>query len=152
MLDFVVSALAVIVPLLLYSLWLVRFRRQYLKHRNLQIALGIILLAAVGAFEIDLQVVHGGWQNIVAKQGLDADALAQKIASVRPWLWLHLLFAVSTPFFWITTIFLAIKRFPNPPVPCAHSSLHRLLGWISTIDITLTSVTGVLFYYMAFVR
>jgi hypothetical protein len=27
-----------------------------------------------------------------------------------------------------------------------------VLGWLSTIDITLTSVTGLLFYYQAFIR
>ena len=151
MLDFVVTALVVIVPLLLYSLWMVRFRRQYRTHRLLQITLGIILLVAVGAFEIDLHVVQGGWQNIVAKQGLESDALAAKITAVRPWLRVHLLFAVTTPLFWTVTIVLALRRFSNPPVPGSHSRCHRLLGWISAVDITLTSITGLAFYYVAFV-
>ena len=151
MLDFVVTALVIIVPALLYSLYQVRMRRHYSAHRRLQMILGIILLVAVGAFEVDLQIVHGGWQNIVARQPLSPDALAQKIDSVRPWLWVHLLFAVSTPLFWAVTIFLALRRFPNPPTPNAHSRLHAVLGWISTVDITLTSVTGLAFYYVAFV-
>jgi putative membrane protein len=152
MLDFVVVALVVIVPVLLYSLWLVKFKRNYAAHRRLQILLGVVLLVAVGAFEVDLQIVHGGWQNIVARQPLDATALAQKVESVRPWLRLHLLFAVSTPVFWIITMVLALRRFSIPPQPGQHSRLHKVLGWISTIDITLTSVTGLLFYYLAFVR
>jgi hypothetical protein len=152
MLDFVVVALVVIVPVLLYSLWLVKFKRNYAAHRRLQILLGVVLLIAVGAFEIDLQIVHGGWQNIVARQPLDATALAQKVESVRPWLRLHLLFAVSTPVFWIITMVLALRRFSIPPQPGQHSQLHKVLGWISTIDITLTAVTGLLFYYLAFVR
>lgn len=151
MLDFVVTALVVIVPLLLYSLWAVRFRRQYQTHRLLQIILGGILLVAVGAFEIDLQIVQGGWQNIVAKQDLDPDALDAKITAVRPWLQVHLLFAVTTPFFWIATIGLALRRFSNPPVPGSHSRCHRILGWISAVDVTLTSITGLAFYYVAFV-
>lgn len=151
MLDFVVTALVIIVPLLLLSLWLVRFRSNFAAHRKLQILLGAVLLVAVGAFEVDLQIVHGGWENIVAKQGLAEDALAAKLSSVRPWLWVHLAFAVSTPFFWAATIFLALKRFSNPPLPGPHSKLHKLLGWISTVDITLTSVTGLAFYYVAFV-
>ncbi|MDA1230982.1 MAG: DUF420 domain-containing protein, partial [Planctomycetota bacterium] len=47
MLDFVVCALAVIVPLLLWSLWLVKFRRRFDLHKQLQISLGIVLLLAV---------------------------------------------------------------------------------------------------------
>ena len=48
-------------------------------------------------------------------------------------------------------IVLAWKRMPSPPPPCAHSGLHKKLGWLSTIDITLTSVTGLTWYYFAFV-
>ena len=152
MLDFVVTALVVIVPCLLYSLWMVRIRKNYGLHRTMQLLLGIVLLVAVGAFEIDLQIVHGGWENIVAKQGLDDAAFAARIAEVRPWLWLHLVFAVTTPLLWIATIVLALKKFPNPPSPGPHSRLHQRLGWASTIDITMTSVTGLLFYYVAFVQ
>ena len=93
MLDFVVCALALVVPLLLWSLWLVKFRRRYVAHKRLQIALGIILLLAVTAFEVDVQMVHGGWENIVAKQQLSLDALTAKISSVRPYLLVHLGFA-----------------------------------------------------------
>jgi putative membrane protein len=152
MLDFVVVALVVIVPVLLYSLWVVRFRRQYSRHRVLQILLGAVLLLAVGLFEVDLQLVHGGWENIVAKRYPDAAELSRKVSEVRPYLWVHLVFAVTTPIFWVLTLAMAIRRFGNPPTPGQHSAVHRRLGWISTIDITLTSVTGLIFYYVAFIR
>ena len=152
MLDFVVCALALIVPLLLWSLWRVKFRRRYAAHKRLQITLGIVLLVAVTAFEVDVQMVHGGWENIVAKQPLNPEELALKIEAVRPWLLVHLLFAITTPLLWIITITLALLRFQNPPSPGSHSRLHKILGWASTVDITLTSVTGLLFYYVAFVR
>ena len=151
MLDFVVCALVVIVPLLLWSLWLVKFRRRYATHMRLQIALGIILLAAVTAFEIDMRL-HGGWQNILSQQQLADAAFKTKVSGVRPWLYLHLVFAVSSPLLWATTITLALRRFGTNPVPGNHSRLHKLAGWASTIDITLTSVTGLWFYYLAFVR
>jgi len=152
MLDFVVCALVLIVPLLLFSLFLVKVKRHYAGHMRLQLALGIILLVAVTAFEVDIQMVHGGWQNIVARQQLSPDLLTAKIAAVRPWLLLHLVFAVSTPFLWATTIVLALKRFGTRPQPGPHSRVHSLLGWASTIDITLTSVTGLWFYYLAFMQ
>jgi putative membrane protein len=44
MLDFVVVALVLIVPVLIYSLYAVKIRHQYKLHRNLQLLLGIVLL------------------------------------------------------------------------------------------------------------
>lgn len=151
MLDFVVCALVIIVPLLVYSIWLVKVKRAYTAHKRLQLALGIILLVAVTAFEVDLQMVHGGWENIVQKTYPDEAQLAAKVAEARPYLRIHLLFAVTTPVIWFTTLFLAMRRFRIPPLPGQHSKVHKILGWLSAVDITLTAVTGLVFYYIAFV-
>ncbi|MBI1348960.1 DUF420 domain-containing protein [bacterium] len=148
MLDFVVVALVLVVPILLYSLYSVKVQRQYARHKFLQLLLGVVLLAAVGAFEIDLHFIQGGWEKVVAKQ--DPPLIEAQTAWVRTVLRIHLIFAISTPFLWVTTIVLALRRFPNPPLPSSHSRLHKLLGWISTVDLTLTSVTGLWFYYTAF--
>lgn len=151
MLDVVVCALVVVVPALLYSLYLVKVKRNYLWHKKLQLLLGIVLLLTVSAFEIDLQWVHRGWENVVNKPEQSTPRLnSEQLRSVRMLLRIHLLFAVTTPLLWGVTIFLALKRFPSPPVPMAHSDWHRRLGWLSMIDLTLTSVTGLLFYYYAF--
>lgn len=150
MLDFVVCALALIVPALLFSIYLVKFKRRYLWHRNLQIGLGAVLLATVTAFEVDLQLIHGGWENIVAHR--DRPLSEPDLQFVRRLLWLHLVFAVSTPLLWIVTIALALRRFPSPPAPSRHSPLHKKLGWLSAADIALTSATGLLWYYFAFVN
>ena len=151
MLDFVVCALVVIVPLLVTSITIVRFGRRYQQHRFLQTSLCVVLFVAVGAFEVDLQIVHGGWENIVAKSHTDEAALAAKITESRPWLWLHLVFAVTTPIVWLITIVLAWRRFPSPPQPASHSRAHVRLGWLSALDVTLTAVTGLIFYYVAFI-
>lgn len=151
MLDFVVCALVIIVPLLVYSIWLVKVKRAYAAHKRLQLALGIILLVAVTAFEVDLQMVHGGWENIVQKTYPDEAQLAAKVAEARPYIRIHLLFAVTTPVIWFTTLFLAMRRFSIPPLPGQHSKVHKILGWLSAVDITLTAVTGLVFYYIAFV-
>lgn len=149
MLDFVVVALILIVPVLLYSLYAVKVQRLYVLHRNLQLALGLILLVAVGLFEIDLQWVQQGWANVVAKRA--TPLTDEQLNFVRTVLRIHLVFAISTPLLWAATIILALRRMPSPPQPCAHSKLHKILGWTSTIDIVLTSVTGLIFYYCAFV-
>ena len=151
MLDFVVCALVVIVPVLITSIAMVRFGRRYQQHRFLQTLLCAVLFVAVGAFEVDLQIVHGGWENVVAKSQIDEAAIAAKITEVRPWLWLHLVFAVTTPIVWLITIVLAWRRFPSPPQPAPHSRVHVRLGWLSTLDVTLTAVTGLIFYYFAFI-
>jgi hypothetical protein len=150
MLDFVVCALVLVVPVLAYSIRLARDQRRYALHRNIQIGLGAVLLATVAAFEIDLQLVHGGWRNVVAQRRppLTSDELEFAHQLLR----VHLVFAVSTPFLWLTTMILALRRFPNPPVPGAHSKLHKTLGWLSATDIALTSATGLAWYYFAFVR
>lgn len=149
MLDFVVVSLVLIVPVLLYSLYAVKVQRRYVLHRNLQLALGVVLLVAVGLFEIDLQWVQQGWSNVVAKRV--TPLTTEQLGFVRTVLRIHLVFAISTPLLWVTTIVLALRRMPSPPQPCAHSRLHKTLGWLSTIDIVLTSVTGLIFYYFAFV-
>jgi uncharacterized membrane protein YozB (DUF420 family) len=66
-------------------------------------------------------------------------------------LYVHLVFAISTVVLWVATISLATRRFPNPPEPGAHSRLHRRLGWLATLDITATSITGLMVYYFGFV-
>ncbi|MBI1310487.1 DUF420 domain-containing protein [bacterium] len=150
MLDVVVCALVLVVPTILYSLYLVKVKRQFATHCNIQLGLAVVLLIAVGAFEIDMQLVQGGWRNVVEKRAVPLDA--EQLAGVRQVLWIHLVFAISSPLLWATTIALALKRMPKPPAPCPHSPLHRKLGWASTLDLVLTSVTGLWFYYVAFVR
>lgn len=148
MLDFVVTALVLIVPALLASLYLVKVRRNYVAHRNLQLVLAGVLLAAVVAFEVDIRA-HGGWRGIV---GARTPALSEEqLEAVKQTLYVHLVFAISTPLLWGATIVLALKRMPNPPAPCTHSRLHKTLGWLSVIDLVLTSATGLLFYYRAFI-
>lgn len=150
MLDFVVSALVLIVPVLLYSIYVVKFRRDFILHRNLQLALGLTLLVAVAAFEIDTQWIHGGWEKIVNKNPEAPRLTGTALDHVRTVLRIHLVFAVSTPILWAVTIVLALIRFPQPPVPNSHSRLHRTLGWLSVVDIVATSLTGLWFYYAAF--
>lgn len=148
MLDFVVVALVLIVPILLYSLYAVKFRRQFALHRNLQVLLGVVLLVAVALFEVDLHFVQGGWKNVVAKR--TNPVTDEQMAQIQSVLRIHLIFAISTPFLWVITTIAALRRFPNPPTPGPHSGWHKLLGWASAIDITLTSITGLVFYYFAF--
>lgn len=151
MLDFVVSALVLIVPVLLYSLYVVKIRKNFTLHRNLQIALGVILFVAVVAFEVDTQIVHGGWENIVNKNPEQPRLSGTAFDRVQQILHIHLIFAISTPVLWAATLTLALRKYASPPLPNQHSRLHKALGWLSVFDIVMTSVTGLWFYYSAFV-
>src|SRR5262245_34607414 len=148
MLDVVACALVVVVPALLFSLFAVTIRHNDALDQALQISLGIVLLVIVGLFEIDMRI-HGGIDGILAKRSRLLTPAQRD--SFNTLLYLHLFFAISTVLLWATPLVLALKRMPDPPVPCDHSHLHRRLGWLSAIDITLTSVTGLMVYYYGFV-
>ena len=149
MLDLVVCALVVVVPTLLASVYAVKIRRNYSLHKFLQLTLGAVLLATVGLFEIDMRL-HGGIAGILAKRSRPLSPA--EAASFYRLLYVHLFFAMTTVGLWGATLTLAIRRIPTPPGPCSHSRLHKRLGWFSAVDITLTSVTGLLVYYFGFVR
>jgi putative membrane protein len=147
MLDAVVCALVLVVPVLLYSIYTVKVRKSFERHKKLQLFLGVILSMTVIAFEVDLHLVQGGWENIVAKR--EPPLSPWEFNAVHNALRVHLIFAGTTPFLWGFTIVYALKRFPKPPVPGDHSPLHKKLAWASTIDLVLTSITGLIFYYLA---
>lgn len=151
MLDVVVSSLVLVVPVILWSLYQVKIRRNYALHAKIQTILAVVLFVVVMAFEVDMRL-HGGWQNIVNKHPEAPRLTGDALHHVRLLLRIHLVFAVTTPVLWATTLILAWRRFSQPPRPGAYSRAHRALGWISTIDLLLTSGTGLTFYYYAFMR
>lgn len=151
MLDFVVVALVLIVPLLAISLFQVKVRKDYAGHKRMQLGLASLLLIAVVLFEVDVQWSHGGWENIINKPGQPERMSDLELSNVRQVLWIHLVFAVSTPVVWGVTLYYALRRFASPPVPGPHSRMHQRLGWLSVADLVLTAVTGLWFYYVAFV-
>lgn len=151
MLDVVVCALVLVVPVVIYSLYLVKVRRNYALHALVQTSLSAVLLLVVAAFEIDMRM-HGGWQKIINKNPEAPRLVGEALDQVRTLLFVHLAFAITTPILWGATLILAWKHFARPPQPGTHSARHKLLGWLSTIDLVMTSVTGLVFYYFAFVR
>ena len=59
MLDIVFLAMFAIIPVMGWSIWLVRCRRHYALHKRCNSALGLLLAVAVGLFEIDMRFVSG---------------------------------------------------------------------------------------------
>lgn len=145
MLDVLVIGMLVVVAVLCWSVYQVKFRRRYQLHKRVQLMLGVVVLIVVVLFEIDIRL-HG-WE-------MRASGIEGGRASAAVWyaLYVHLVFAVSSIILWPVTIFLALKNFPNPPRPSAHSRVHIPLARTAAIDMVMTAITGWIFYWLAFVR
>jgi putative membrane protein len=144
-LDLLCLAMLAVVVVLAWSIYQVKYRRRYRLHKWTQVTLGAILLVVVILFEIDIRL-HG-WQERAAGQ-LGGQAPSAAVTA----LYVHLIFAVSTVLLWPTVIVLALHNFPNPPMPGAHSRIHVPLARVAATDMVLTTVTGWVFYWMAFVK
>jgi len=142
MLDVVFLAMFAVVPILGWSVWLVRRRRNYALHKRVQLTLGAVLLATVALFELDMRINGWTWR---------AESSVYYPHAVFASLYVHLFFAVTTTGLWIAVIARALRRFPSPPAPGTHSASHRFWGRLAAIDMTMTAITGWVFYYLAFV-
>jgi uncharacterized membrane protein YozB (DUF420 family) len=142
MLDVVFLAMFAVVPILGWSIYLVKYRRRYLLHKRIQLALASVLLVAVVLFEADVRV-HGWTRR------------AEPSPYYETWvgysLYVHLPFAVSTALLWIVVTVRAVRHFPRPPQPNEHSRSHLVWAKLAAIDMLLTAITGWVFYWLAFV-
>jgi uncharacterized membrane protein YozB (DUF420 family) len=142
MLDVVFVAMFGVLPVLGWSIQQVRYRRRYLLHKRVQLALGTVLLVAVTLFEVDMQL--NGWRMRAADSPYYPTTVNVSLA-------IHLFFAVPTAMLWVYVIVQALRRFPKPPLPGEHSRQHVLWGRIAAIELALTALTGWIFYWLAFV-
>ncbi len=141
MLDVVAIAMIAILPILLFAIRAAKTKR-YLTHKKVMIGLSSLLLIAVIAFEIEMRLV--GWRHLAEP--------SPYFETIVPWsLGIHLLFSVTAAVSLLVTVFLAIKHFPSPPAPSAHSLIHRTMGRVSAISLAMTAITGWIFYWLAFV-
>lgn len=147
MLDVVFLAMMLVVPVLLFSVYLAKYRRQYQLHKQIQITLGTVLLLAVGAFEIDMQLFTK-WEDLAAASPYFDGTWGSPVGIS---LIVHLSFAIPTLLLWIVVIVQALRHFPSPPLPGIHSAWHRRWGMISTVGMVMTAVTGWVFYSLAFI-
>lgn len=143
MLDIVVCAMLLVVLVLAVSIYLVRRKRLYYWHRTIQVALASLLAIAIVGFEIDIRFFTD-WRAAAEQSPYYATGWVDRA------LWIHLVFAIPTPFIWAFVLFGALRHFATIE-PGEYSRFHRRWGWIATIFMLLTTVTGWGFYYLAFV-
>ena len=144
MLDVVFLAMFAIIPVMGWSIWLVKNRHQYALHKRIQLGLGLLLAVAVGLFEIDMRFISG-WRDRAEPSPY------YPTGWVVTSLGIHLVFATTTALLWIVVIVRALRNFPDPPVPGAHSRAHVFWARLAAWDMLLTAVTGWIFYWLAFV-
>ena len=143
MLDVVFLAMFLVLPVLGVSIAMVRFRQKYTWHKRAQLTLAVVLLAAVSAFEIDMQFVSG-WRD---RAGLSPFWKTGVMAS----LYVHLVISISTFFLWLYVVTGALRNIPRPPGPSVYSRRHMFWARLAAIDLALTALTGWIFYWLAFV-
>jgi len=157
MLDVVFVAMFAVLAVMAVSIYLVRYRRLYLLHKRIQVVLGTVLLITVGAFEVDMQWLTEWELRAAASPYFVADYSATTPASAK-WgstvgksLLVHLAFAVPTFVLWVFVIVQGLRYFPHPPQPNAYSARHKAWARLAAFGMTVTSLTGWVFYYLAFV-
>ncbi len=166
MLDLVFLAMFAVLPVLAWSIWQVRVHRRFGLHKRVQLTLAAVLLVTVVLFEIDMRFLSG-WRPRATPSPYYASVYATDPVSyevccellgfdcVPGWVFrmlaIHLVFAGSTALLWVLVVVQALRHFPHPPLPGPHSRIHRLLGWMATVDMAMTALTGWIFYWLAFV-
>jgi len=143
MLDVVVCSLVLVVPTLLFSIYLAKFKRNFRLHKKVQLVLGVVLAVVVCLFEVDMRM-QGGFDELAKDSAYFGTTLMRNV------LYIHLFFSVSTVFIWIATYVTALRSFPNPIAPSAFSPKHKLMARIAVADMVATVVTGLMVYYFGF--
>jgi putative membrane protein len=148
MLDVVFLAMFAVLPLLALSIYLVK-QKKYALHKRINLILGIVLLIAVLAFEIDMRFFTK-WE-VLAKDSPYFDEQHKWTSIAGLALIVHLCFAIPTLLLWIYVIVQALRKFPSPPLPGEHSGAHSTWAWLAAGGMFLTAITGGIFYFLAFV-
>ena len=149
MLDVVFIAMFLVIPVMGIAIAAARFGNRWELHRRIQLTLGTVLLLAVVAFEVDMQFVTE-WE-LRAEPSPYFDPAAKWSCPVGISLLVHLFFAVPTTLLWIYVIAGAQRNFPQPATPSAYSNHHKFWARLAAFEMTMTAITGWVFYVMAFV-
>jgi uncharacterized membrane protein YozB (DUF420 family) len=142
LMDIVIVALVAVVPIVLYN-WQLARRRQWGRHKALQITLAVLLGLVVGLFEYNLRLQGGIFEATRASSYAGTTTL-------NFWIWFHTFFAITTIFIWAGLIVASLRRFPAPPQPGPFSATHRRWGRTGMIWMLVTGVTAIPVYVYGF--
>lgn len=141
-LNLITIAMIIILPILAWSIWQVKIKKNYNLHKKLQITISLSLLVLVFIFELNIRKTD--WR-VYAKPSIYYDTI------LLPFLTFHIVIASATFLIWLATLRGALKYFSNEAIPNQYSKHHKWLGRIGTLLMCTTAITGWIFYYLAFV-
>lgn len=142
--DIVTLSFIVILPILIWSWWLARTRKDYATHRRVQLWLGITLGVVVAIFEWDLKMSGGIFE-------LTKGGIYEGTAALNWTIYVHTAFSILTTLIWATLIIVSLIRFGKPPKPNNFSRAHRFFGRTGMITMIMAGVTSPPLYYFGFV-
>ncbi len=141
--DLLECSMFFVLALMSYSIYLVKIKKKYQLHKRIQILISCLLLVVIVFFEIDIRL-HG-WRQY-------AEISPYYPGMVFLSLFIHIIFATLTLVFWSLTIYHGIKFFDfKNPRPNEYSMRHKKIGKISAVLLFITTITGTIFFYLAFV-
>ena len=143
MLDVVAVAILAVLPVLGFSIWLVRCRRLYAIHKRIQLTLATVLLMTVVAFEIDMRFLTD-WRERAKASPYFADWVMRSLG-------IHLCFSISTAVLWVFVVVQALRKIPRSARAVGLQPRHRFWARLAAADLLMTAVTGWVFYWLAFV-
>ncbi len=140
--DLLIIILTLILPILSYSIYVVKVKQNYRLHKKLQIFISILLLITILVFEVDVRL--NGWIHLAKKSPYYNTIL-------WPVLYIHLILAISVTILWILVFTRAIRRIKLPPdLDHKEIKFHKKFASLASIGLYLATLTGILFYYFAF--
>jgi hypothetical protein len=148
MLDVLFAAMFVVVPVLTWGIWEAKVRRNFARHKKVQLTLAAFLLVVIALLEIDIRFFTN-WRARAA--GSPYFNPEKKSGLVMDLLWIHIGCAIATIGLWAQVIIQAMRRFPDPPAPNAHSRSHVRWAVAGATTLLLTALTACAFYVLAFV-
>jgi len=138
----------VVVPVLTWGIWEAKVRRNFARHKKVQLTLAAFLLVVIALLEIDIRFFTNWRARAAGSPYFNAE---KNSGLVMDLLWIHIGCAISTIDLWAHVIIQAMRRFPDPPVPNAHSRSHVRWAVAGATTLLLTALTACAFYVLAFV-
>ncbi len=144
LMDIVVVCMAIILPLLWFSMKKVKVEKNYKLHKNIQLTMFIVLLFVVLLFEYDMKQ-HGGIFEMVKGSSYEGTFFLNFM------IYFHTFLSITTSLIWIILIPVSLFKFGKNPQPNNFSKTHKIWGKIGMWDMALTCITGLILYIYGFV-
>lgn len=144
LMDIVVISMAIILPLLWYSMKKVKHEHQYKLHKNIQLTMFIILFLVVLLFEYDM-MQNGGIFEMVKGSSYEGTIFLNFM------IYFHTFLSITTSLIWTILIIASLIKFGRDPKPGKFSKTHKFWGKIGMWDMALTCITGLILYIYGFV-